>query len=85
MKKEVFCVFILVVDEDKVLFERAKFEEYLAFLRGLLDRGVPKGVLLHGMPYASSLRKYGLSWPEAIRLRDLQRDPLWRFVVEFEK
>ena len=77
--------FILVVDEEKVLFERKKFEELLAFSRGLLDRGIPKGVLLHGMPYPSSLRKYGVSWPEAIRLRQLQREPLWRVIVEFAK
>ena len=77
--------FILVVDEDKILFEHKKFEEFLAFSRDLLNRGVPKGVLLGGMPNPSSLRKYGLSWPEAVRLRDLQREPLWRVCVDFER
>jgi hypothetical protein len=75
--------FILVVDEEKVLFDRAQFEEFTVFSRRLLDLGLPKCALLGGMPWPSVIQKYGLTWPECVRLQDLQKNPLWRVCVEF--
>ncbi len=77
--------FILVVDEEKVLFERAKFEEYFHFSKGLLDKRIPKCVLLGGMPAPSVIKHYCLSWPTCFRLQKLMKEPLWRVCVEFAK
>jgi len=77
--------FILIVDEEKILFEREKFVEFEAFAHSLRKKGVPKKVLLGGMPLPSVKRKYDLSWEECSKLRGLQRNSLWRVVVEFEK
>lgn len=77
--------FVLVVDEAKILFERQRFSELLSFSREILGRDVPKSILLCGMPNPSSLRKFGLSWREAVRLRDLAGNQLWEMCVKFGK
>ena len=78
--------FVLVVDEEKIMFERAKFEEYLRFSKRLLDtHAIPKSVLLGGMPKPSDIRRYGLAWADCFKLRSYERDRLWRCVVEFNK
>jgi hypothetical protein len=77
--------FILVVDEDKILFDAEVFMELYVFAKRLFDRHIPKAVLVGGMPVPSVHRKYGLSWEESFRLRDLKSNMLWRFVVEFKR
>ncbi len=80
-----FSRFILVVDEDKIFFDRQKFVEYLQFLGILWERGVPKGVLLSGYPAAGLVRKFRFSRGECRRLEQLQSDRLWQLVVAFKK
>jgi len=75
--------FILVVDEEKILFERSRFEEYMAFSKGLLDKRIPKSVLLGGMPLPSVVKHYCLRWPTCFRLQKLMKEPLWRLCVVF--
>jgi hypothetical protein len=77
--------FILCVDEDRVMFDRKKFEVYLQFLESLWIREVPKGIMLGGYPPAGIIRKYQLSRVECQQLQQLQSDRLWRFVVAFKK
>jgi len=77
--------FVLIVDEDRLLFERGRYEEFRRFSLDLFERGVPRKVLLGGYPWASVVRKYGLSYEECLRLRDIQRDRLWRLCVEFRR
>lgn len=78
--------FILVVDEQRVLFERAKFEEYRKFSKRLLDtHAIPKSILLGGMPKPSDVKRYGLAWPDCFKLRSYQRDMFWRIIVEFSR
>jgi hypothetical protein len=77
--------FILVVDEEKILFDRPKFEELRDLAKQMLERGVPRRALLGGMPWPSVIRKYGLTWPECLWLQRLQKEGLWRICVEFEK
>jgi len=77
--------FILVVDEDRLFFEQKKYEEFRRFSEVLFERKIPKKAMLGGYPWASVIRKYGLSHEESLRLRDLQRDKLWRLCVEFRK
>lgn len=77
--------FVLVVDEDKILFERNRFNDFHAFSKALLNRGIPKGVLLCGMPNPSSLRKFGLTWQEAKKLEQLKGNMFWMVCVKFGK
>jgi hypothetical protein len=77
--------FILVVDEEKVLFERVRFEEYLTFSKSLLNKCIPKSVLLGGMPPPSVVKHYCLPWPTCFRLQKLMKEPLWRVCVEFAR
>jgi hypothetical protein len=78
--------FVLVVDEEKIMFERAKFNEYLKFSKRLLDtHAIPKSILLGGMPKPSDIKRYCLAWPDCFKLRSYQRDSLWRIIVEFSK
>jgi len=77
--------FILVVDEEKIMFEADGYVELYRFARNLYARRISKWVMLGGMPEPSVHRKYGLSWEESFRLRELQHNPLWRVVVEFKK
>jgi len=77
--------FILVVDEDKVVFERDVFAGLNGFADQLLDRGVPKSVLLGGMPAASAVRKFSLSRGECGRLRELHHNSLWRICIGFKR
>ena len=42
--------FILCVDEDRIMFDRAKFSEHLQFLETLWALELPKGVMLGGYP-----------------------------------
>lgn len=75
--------FMLVVDEDKLFFERERYEEFRSFSECLFERKVPKKVMVSGYPWASVIKKYGLSHEEAVRLRDLQGDELWKVCVDF--
>lgn len=77
--------FILIVDEEKIMFDAKVYAELYAFYKNLFTRRISKFVMLGGMPQPSVHRKYGLSWEESFRLRELQHNPLWRFVVEFKK
>ena len=77
--------FILCVDEDRIMFDRAKFSEHLAFLEVLWAAEVPKGIMLGGYPPAGIIRKYKLTREECQRLQLVQGDRLWRFVVTFKK
>ena len=77
--------FILVVDEEKIFFERTRFLELTAFSQTLFSHGVPKAVLLGGYPSASAIRRFKLSFDECSRLRSLQRDRLWYLVIKFGK
>ncbi len=77
--------FILIVDEDKIMFDEKVYADLYAFARNLYARRVPKSVMLGGMPQPSMHLKYGLGWSESFRLRELQHDPLWRVVVEFKR
>ena len=77
--------FILCVDEDRIMFERGKFNDYLDFLLSLWFREVPKGVMLGGYPQAGIVRKYGLTRLECLQLQAVQSDRLWRFVVAFKQ
>lgn len=77
--------FILVVDEEKIFFERHRFMRLKMFSENLLAREVPKAMLLGGYPSASSIRRFKLSFDECSRLRSLKRDRLWYLVVKFGK
>jgi CRISPR type IV-associated protein Csf1 len=77
--------FILVVDEEKIMFDTQVYAELYAFCRNLFARRIPKAVMLGGMPKPSDHRKYGLNWKESFKLRELQYNPLWRVVVEFRR
>lgn len=77
--------FILIVDEDKIMFDDKVYADLYAFARNLYARRIPKSVMLGGMPQPSAHRKYGLTWKESFRLRELQHDPVWRIVVEFKR
>lgn len=77
--------FILIVDEDKIMFDDKTYAHLHAFVKNLYARRIPKAVMVGGMPQPSMHRKYGLSWRESFRLRELQHDPLWRIVVEFKR
>lgn len=77
--------FVLSVDENTIYFDSKVYGELLGFCNGLFDRGVPKKVLLGGMPQPSIMRKYGLSWAEYYRLRELKGNQLWRVIVEFKR
>ena len=77
--------FILCVDEDRIMFDRAKFREYLQFLEVLWAAELPKGIMLGGYPPAGIIRKYKLTREECQRLQLVQSDRLWRFVVAFKQ
>ena len=77
--------FILCVDEDRIMFDRAKFAEYLQFLEVLWALELPKGVMLGGYPPAGIIRKYKLTREECQRLQLVQGDRLWRFAVAFKQ
>lgn len=77
--------FILVVDEEKIIFQAERYADLYRFARNLYARRISKSIMLGGMPEPSVHRRYGLSWAESFRLRELQHDPLWRTVVEFKK
>jgi hypothetical protein len=77
--------FILVVDEDKIYFDAKAYGELYDFCKNLFARRIPKNVMLGGMPQPSILKKNGLTWKEAFKLRELQHNQLWRFVVEFKR
>ncbi len=77
--------FFLVVDEDKILFDDRVYAELYAFCSDLYARGIPKAVMVGGMPEPSVMRRYRLTWGEAFKLRELQYNPLWRVVVEFKR
>jgi hypothetical protein len=77
--------FILCVDEDKILFERSVFNKLVSFSRGLLNREIPKGVLLGGMPSLGTLHKFGLTLIEGCRLQELRKNQLWEMCVKFVK
>lgn len=76
--------FILCVDEDKIFFDRQKFNTYLAFLESLWVRKIPKGIMLGGYPSAGLIRKFQFSRDECQRLAHLQSDRLWQFTVAFK-
>jgi hypothetical protein len=69
--------FILVVDEEKFLFDRGRFTWMVRFAADLKARGVPRRVLLAGTVTASTARKYGLSRFEVEKLRLLKGNKLW--------
>jgi hypothetical protein len=77
--------FVLIVDEDKLVFERTRYEELRRFSESLFERKVPKKAMVSGYPWASVIRKYHLSHEEAARLRDLQGDELWKVCVDFKR
>jgi len=78
--------FILVVDEEKIMFERSRFEEYYVFCKRLFDtHAIPKSILLGGMPKPSDIKRYCLAWADCFKLRSYERDMLWRCVVEFSR
>ena len=77
--------FILIVDEDKIMFDDKTYADLHAFVKNLYARRIPKAVMLGGMPQPSTHRKYGLTWKESFRIRELQHNPLWRVIVEFFK
>jgi hypothetical protein len=78
--------FILVVDEEKIMFDAKVYADLYAFCKRLTDSHlVPKTILLGGMPQPSLHRKYGLVWADCFRLRELQYNPLWRVIVEFKR
>lgn len=77
--------FILIVDEDKIYFDDRVYVELYAFCKNLFARRIPKTVMLGGMPKPSDLRKNGLTWKEAFKLRELQHNQLWRVIVGFKR
>lgn len=77
--------FILCVDEDRIFFDRAKFNEHLRFLKTLWALELPKCIMLCGYPPAGIIRKYKLTREECQRLQQVQSDRLWRFVVSFKQ
>ena len=77
--------FILVVDEEKILFNRSTFDNYHDISRRLLDSDIPKFILLGGYPPPSMIHKYALTHPICVLLLHVQREPLWRFCVEFAR
>jgi hypothetical protein len=77
--------FILCVDEEKIFFNRPKFNELIAFLNQLWGRGINKCTMLGGYPSVGIIRKFGLTREECQQLETLQGDRLWQFVVAFKK
>jgi len=77
--------FILIVDEDKIMFDDKTYADLYVFAKNLYARRIPKTIMLSGMPQPSTHRKYGLTWKESFRIRELQHNPLWRVIVEFFK
>lgn len=76
--------FVLVVDEEKILFERGHFTELLQLCRELFfTRELPKWLLLGGYPAPSVIRRFDLSSEVCSKLHSLQRDRLWWAVVSF--
>lgn len=78
--------FVLVVDEEKILFNRPSFTELLRFCRELFFvRALPKWLLLGGYPQPSSIRRFGLERDICVRLQSLQRNRLWWTIVQFSR
>jgi hypothetical protein len=77
--------FILCVDEEKIFFNRPKFNKLIAFLNQLWGRGIHKCTMLGGYPSVGIIRKFGLTREECQQLETLQGDRLWQFVVAFKK
>ncbi len=77
--------FILCVDEEKLFFNRAEFNELTLFLESLWPKKMPKSVLKGGYPPAGLIRKYQLTRMECQRLDELKANRLWRFIVDFKR
>ena len=77
--------FILTIDEEKTMFSRDVFAELNGFADSMFEKGIPKSILLGGMPSASAIEKFGLSCTEYRKLRELHHDNLWRVLVEFKR
>lgn len=75
--------FYLVIDQDKVWFEREKYEELRSFSKELLDQGIPKKWVKGGCPPPSVLRKYKLKIETVRRLKKLKGNRLWEVCVDF--
>lgn len=78
--------FVLVVDEEKILFERQPFTEILQFGHELFfAQSLPKWLLLGGYPQPSSISRFGLERKVCLRLQSLQRNRLWWAIVQFSR
>jgi hypothetical protein len=74
--------FILVVDEEKVLFDLPRFLRLNMAVCRMRLFGLPKKCLLGFLP-PSVIRKYKVSKEEIEMINKMKGDPLWGLIVAF--
>ena len=74
--------FILVVDEEKILFDAGLFRLMLWECTRYRERGVLKKCLLGSLP-PSLIRKFSLYLDDVHLIQQRKNNPLWRLIVDF--
>jgi hypothetical protein len=77
--------FILICDDQKILFNRQLFNQMLTDLEPIWQKGVIKKFLTVGYPPAGIIRKYALTRIECQTLESNKKHPLWHFIIAFKK